>query len=94
MPVRVIDLLEMIEINEHNGKLISETSRAVNLGLQRLIKMPRVVEAGAVVGDGQFLNLLHRTRIFNRDGGIVAQRLQKERSPDRRNASCPRSPTG
>jgi hypothetical protein len=37
-----------------------------------------VVQAGAVVGDGQFLDLLDGARVIDGDGGVVAQRVQEE----------------
>ena len=40
--------------------------------------MSRVVEASAVVGDSQFLNLFHGAGIFDCDRGIIAERLQEK----------------
>ena len=40
--------------------------------------MTRVVEAGAVICNGEFLNLLHCARVLDGDGGVVAERMQKE----------------
>ena len=63
MPVSIVDLLEMIEVDEDDAELIAEALRAVDLGFERLVKVTRVVEAGAVVGDGEFLNALDRARL-------------------------------
>src|SRR5579863_4869013 len=79
MAVRVIDRFEVIEIDEQNAELVSETRRAVNLGLKRLVEMARVVESSAVVGDGQFLDLLDPARILDGDGCVVAERLEEEK---------------
>ena len=72
MPMSVVHRLEVIQIDEQHAELIAKSRRAVNLGLKRLIKVPRIVEAGAVVGDRQFLDLLDPARILNRDRRIVA----------------------
>ena len=78
MPIRVIHVFEMVEIEEDHAELIAETRRAVDLGFQRLIKMTRVVEAGAIVSDGEFLDLLDGASIIDGDRGVVAQGMQRE----------------
>src|SRR5205807_5489541 len=40
--------------------------------------MTGVVETGAVIGDGEFLDLLDGPRVVNGDGGVIAQRMKKE----------------
>ena len=40
--------------------------------------MPRIVEPGHVIGNGEFLNLLDRPRILDRDRRVIRQRLQEE----------------
>src|SRR5581483_4853671 len=79
MSVGVVDLLEVVKVDEHHRELISEASRAIHLGFERLIKMTRIVEAGAVIGDGEFLNFFYRVRILDGDGGIVAERSKEKR---------------
>jgi len=74
----VIDRFEVIEVDEQHRELVSEARRAVDLRLECLIKMTRIEEAGAIVGDRQFLNLLDRPRILNRNCRVVAECLQKE----------------
>src|SRR5205807_64773 len=41
MSVSVIHILEVVKINKNDAELVAEARRAVNLGLQRLIKMSR-----------------------------------------------------
>ncbi len=77
--MRVVDLLEVIEVDEQDGEFISKSRRTINLSFERLIKMARVVKPGAIIGDSQFLNYLEGTGILNGDCGIVAQRLQEKR---------------
>ena len=78
MTVRVVHRLEVIQIDEQHTELVSESRRAVDLSLQCLIKMARVVEPGAVVRDGEFLNSLHPACILDGDGSVVAKRLQEK----------------
>src|SRR6266852_8322688 len=79
MSVGVVYLLEVIQIDEQDGELVAVARRTVDFGLQSLVKVAGVIQPGAIVGDGEFLNLLHRTCIFNGDGGVIANRLKKER---------------
>src|ERR1043166_2841041 len=70
--VRVIDLLEVVEVDEQHRELVTEAGRTIDLGLKSFIKMPGVIQASAVVGDGQFLDALDRARVIDGNGGIVA----------------------
>lgn len=76
--VGVIDLLEVVEVEEDHGELVSEALRAVDLGFEHLVKMARVVETGAVVSDGEFLNAFHGLGVVDGDGGVVAESMQEE----------------
>ena len=78
MAVGVVDLLEVVEVNKDHRKFVVVPRRAIDLGLQNFIEMAGVVEAGAIVGDGEFLNLLDGARVFNGDGGVVAECVQEE----------------
>ena len=40
--------------------------------------MPGIVEAGAVVGDGEFLDFFHGARVVNGDGRVVAEGMKEE----------------
>src|SRR6266568_7309562 len=76
--VRVVHLLEVVKIDEEDGEFIVETRRAIDFRFQRLVKVARVVEASAIVRDGEFLDFLYRARVLDGDRGKVAQRLQEE----------------
>src|SRR5436190_7068221 len=78
MSVRVVDCFEVIEVNEQHAELITKTRRTIDLSLKRLIKMTRVIEASAVVGDSQFLNFFDGARVLDGNCRVVTQRLQKE----------------
>src|SRR6476469_10826366 len=79
MSVSVIHLLEVVQIDEQNGELVAVACGTVDFGFQSLVKMPGIVEPGAIVRDGEFLNFFYRPGIFNGDGSVVANRLKKER---------------
>ena len=78
MPVSVVDLLEVVEIDEHHAELVIETMRAIDFGFKRLVQVSRVVEPGAVVSDREFLDLLDRPGVFDRDRSVVAERVEEE----------------
>src|ERR1700722_9442238 len=64
VPVEVVDALEVVQVDEDQAEGETEAAGALNLDLGDGKKMPRVEEAGAVIGDGQFLNDLHGTHIL------------------------------
>src|SRR5579864_131388 len=75
--VGVVNIFEVIEIDEDERKLEGVAMRAVKLGIEHEIQMARVVEAGAIVGDGEFVDALHVARIFNCDRGVVGERFEQ-----------------
>src|SRR6202011_1189111 len=77
VPVRVVDLLEVVEIDEHQGELVVVALRTVNLRLQDKAHVPRVIQRGAIVGDGQLVDALHVARVFQGNRGKVRQRFQQ-----------------
>src|SRR5215467_382798 len=78
MPIGIIHVLKVIEVKEDHTELVAKTGGAIDLSFQSLVEMTRVVEAGAIVGDGEFLNLFYGTGVVNGDGGVVAERMQEE----------------
>ena len=91
MAVRIVDALEVIEVDEDQRKFEAVAVRAVDFRVQHEVQMARVVEAGAIVGDGQLVDALHVARIFDGDGGKIGQRFEQrqvalaEDPPARRN---------
>src|SRR5215510_5198838 len=77
MPMSVVDLLEMIEIDEDDGELVVVALRPVNLRLQNETHMPRVVEGRAVIRDRQLVDALDVTGVFQSDGGKVGKRFEE-----------------
>ena len=76
-PRVVIDQLEVVEIEEDDAELVAEAGGAVDLGFDAVVEMARVVEAGAVVGDGEFLDLFDGAGVVDGDGGVVGHGLQE-----------------
>src|SRR6202030_4708445 len=77
MPVSIIHILEMIEVDEDQRELECIAMRAVNFGVEHEIQVAGVVQRGAVVCDRQLVNPLHMPRVFDGDGRIVCERFQK-----------------
>src|SRR5271156_7074548 len=75
--MRVVYAFEMIEVNEDQGELEGVTVRAVDFCVQHEIQMARVVEAGAIVGDGEFVDALNVARVFDGDGGVIGQGFEQ-----------------
>src|SRR5205807_7166681 len=69
----------LIKVNEHHRKLVPESRGAVNLALQHLVEMPRIEQASAIVGDGEFLDFLHRLGVLNGNGRVVTNRSEERR---------------
>ena len=77
MALRVVHLLEMIQVNEDERKLVSVPLGTVNLRLEDETHVTRVVKRRAIVCDGQFVNALYVTRIFKRDCRKVRERFEQ-----------------
>src|SRR5580700_7367485 len=77
MAVSVIHLLEMVQVDEHQRKLVVVPLRTVNFRFEDEAHVPRVVKAGAVVRDGQLVNSFHVPGVFERDGGKVGKSFEQ-----------------
>src|SRR5581483_5220625 len=77
MTVRVVDRLEMIEIQKDQREFVPVTLRAIDLRLKDEIEMARIVQSGAVVGNREFVNPLNVTRVFKRNCRKVRQSFQQ-----------------
>ena len=75
--VGVVDLLEVIEVDEHERKFVVVALRTVDFGFENEAHVARVVERRAIVGDGQFVDALDVARIFERDGSEIGQRFEQ-----------------
>ena len=79
MPVRVVDPLEPVEIDEQQRQRPAAARGALGFPAQHLRQIPRVVELGQVVGDRQRLGPLHPQGVIERKRPgfqCVAQRGQ------------------
>src|ERR1700724_1914074 len=75
--MRVVDFLKVVEINEHQGKLVVVALRTVNLRLQDESHVPRVIKRRAIIRDGQLVDAFYVPGVFQRDRGKVRQRFQE-----------------
>ena len=69
MPVGVVDLLEPIEVDEQQRQRLAGAHGPFAFPPEHLGQIPRVVELGQIVGDGQRLGALHPRGVIERDGG-------------------------
>jgi hypothetical protein len=77
MAVRIVDLLEMIQVDEDQRKLVVISLRTVDFRLEDEAHVPGVVEAGAIVGDGQFMNSFYVPGILKGDGRKVGKSFEQ-----------------
>src|SRR2546426_11586161 len=77
MSVRVVHLLEMIEIDKNDRKLVIVPLRAVDFRFQDEAHVARVIQRGAVVLDGQLVNSLYMARILDSDGSKVGKSFEQ-----------------
>lgn len=75
--VAVIDGFEVVEIEEDEAEVSAGASSSKDLFLKHLLEAALVVEAGAVVGDGEGLDFFDGAGIFNGDGGVVAEDVEE-----------------
>src|SRR6476661_4258092 len=69
MAMRVVYLLEMIQVDEHQGELVVIALRTVDFRLEYEAHVPGVIKAGAIVGDGQLVNSLYVPGVLGGGGG-------------------------
>jgi len=77
MAMRVVNALEVVEIDEHQGEFVPVTLRTVNFRFEDEVHVPRIIETGAVVGDGQLVDALDVPRIFKGDRSKIRQSLEQ-----------------
>src|SRR5208337_199995 len=75
MAMNVVDLLEVIEVKEDHGELVTVTGRAVDFRIQNEFEVPGVIEGGAVIYNGEFVDALHVPCIFECNGRVVGKAL-------------------
>ena len=67
MPVRVVDLLEVVEVDHHERDRILVAARALHLLEKLLGKRAPVGQLGQLVREGVFLLRLEQLRVADRD---------------------------
>src|SRR5262249_21780610 len=71
----------MVEIDEDQRELVVIALRAINFGFENESHVAGVVKRSAVVGDGEFVDALDVTRIFERNRGKVRKCLEQLEIP-------------
>ena len=69
----IVHPLKVIEVKKQEGELVTETFRTIYLVREPREQMTSVVQAGAVVGDTEFLDALDSARVLDGDGGVIGQ---------------------
>src|SRR5262249_17906991 len=75
--MRVVDLLEVVEVDKYQRKLVVITLRPVDFGLENKTHVTGVVQRRAVVGNGQLVDALDVARIFEGDRGEIGKRFEQ-----------------
>ena len=52
MAERVVDALEVVDVEHHEADVGAEAAASLDLGVERVVEVIAVVEAGELVGDG------------------------------------------
>jgi hypothetical protein len=77
--VGVVHVFKMVEVDEDQGKLERVPVRAVDFRIEHEIQMARIVKAGAIVSDRQFMDSLDVARILDGDCGVIGERFEKSK---------------
>src|SRR5277367_5918450 len=77
MAIKVVDPLEMVEINKDHAEGKTEAARTLEFAFGDRKQVPRVEQPGAVIGDRQFLNAFHGAYILDGYRGVVAQHAKE-----------------
>src|SRR5580704_5933278 len=77
MAVGIVDLLEMVQVDEHQRKLVVVPLRTIDFRFENETHVPGVIKTGAIVRDGQLVNSFHVPCVFERDGGKIGKSLEQ-----------------
>src|SRR5438046_9154824 len=77
VPVRIVYLLEMVQVDENDREFVVVALRTVDLRLQDEAHVPSVIKRSAVVSDGQLVNFLDVPGVLQGDGRKVRKRLEQ-----------------
>ena len=77
MAVGVVDILEAIEVKEGEADRCALDSDALEFTIEYMVEVAGVEEASAVVGDGELLDAGDVVSVFDRDGGVVGEDVEK-----------------
>ena len=77
VPVRVVDALEAVEVQEDHGERDAVALAALDLAPDVEVEVARVEELGEVVGDGELLGALEEDGVLDGDGAGLDQGEQQ-----------------
>ena len=77
MPVRVVDALEAVEVQEDHGERDAVALAALDLAPDVEVQVARVEQPGEVVGDGELLGALEEDGVLDGDGAGLHQGEQQ-----------------
>ncbi len=75
--MQIVHPFEVIQVDKDQAEGEIEAAGALELALGNGKQVPRIEQAGAVIGDGQFLDALYRAHILNGNRRVVAEHLEK-----------------
>ncbi len=75
--VGVVDELETVEVKEGEADGNALLGAEFEFAAEDVVEMAGVVESGAVVGDAQLLDAGDVARVFDGDGGVVGEDVEK-----------------
>jgi hypothetical protein len=71
MAVRVVEALEVVDVEHDHGGALAITLPACEFLLEELVEEPRIPEAGQRIGHRQAFHRLHKTGICDREGDLL-----------------------
>ena len=70
MPVGVVHLLEVVDVDHHEADVVVEALGALDLLVEQLVEVADVREPGQLVGDRLARDPAVQVRVLERDGGL------------------------
>ena len=77
MPVRVVDVLEPVQVQRQYRQRVVEPAGPLHLAAQRLLEVPVVGQSGQRIGQRQAFRLLVHADVVQRDRGLPGERPQR-----------------
>src|SRR2546430_12136859 len=81
VPVRIVHLLEMVQVDENNREFVVVALGTVDLRLEDEAHVPRIIKRRTVVGDGQLVNFLYVPRVLSSNCRKGSKRFEQLQVP-------------